>query len=103
MSSLNQEESLFILLFDIQGIYMMNPIDDFSSLPKNEQVYILFHEGRKLFERTSKQYSIHLFRVADSWVEVWYSSNQSLIENIQVLNKRELLETYGNILELTKR
>ena len=82
----------------------MITIEDFSKLPKNEQVYKLFHEGKEIFVRKQSQRIVKLFLIENLFVEIWYCSQKNIIENITVIDEEELINLYEkeiNIKELT--
>lgn len=79
----------------------MSMIKDFSQLPKNEQVYKLFHEGTELFARRKKQFVIKLFSFNEIFVEVWYDSTRNLIENIEVIEEENLIGLYDKHINLS--
>jgi len=83
----------------------MKSTKNFNELPKNEQVYTLFHDGKELFSRSEKKYIIKLFVVFEQFVEIWYNSDKNIIEKIESVSDRELYRNYGdniNLDELTK-
>lgn len=78
-------------------------IEDFSKLPKNEQVYKLFNEGKEVFVRKQSQRIVKLFLIEDLFVEIWYCSQKNIIENIIVVDEEDFFNLYGkeiNIKEL---
>jgi len=81
----------------------MITIEDFSRLPKNEQVYKLFHEGKEVFARKHLQRIVKLFLIESLFVEVWYCPHMNIIEKIKVIDEEELIDLYEkeiNIKEL---
>jgi len=78
----------------------MESPENFSELPKNEQVYNLFHDGKELFSRLEKKYIIKLFVVYEQFVEIWYNSDKNIIEKIAVLPDKELFARYGDHIKL---
>ena len=81
---------------------MLN-IEDFNRLPKNEQVYKLFHEGKEVFVRKQSQRNVKLFILENLFVEIWYCPHKNIIENITVIDETELINLYEkeiNIKEL---
>lgn len=82
----------------------MITIEDFRKLPKNEQVYKLFHDGKEIFVRKQSKRIIKLFLIENLFVEIWYCSQKNIIENITVVDEEELINLYEkeiNIKELT--
>jgi hypothetical protein len=84
----------------------MKSVRNFNELPKNEQVYTLFHDGKELFTRSVKSYVIRLFVVYDQFVEIWYNSEKNIIEKIEAVTDRDLYKNYNdkiNLSELLKK
>jgi hypothetical protein len=82
---------------------IMMTIEDFVKLPKNEQVYKLFHDGREIFVRKQLNQIIKLFLIDNLFVEIWYCSPKNIIEKITVIDEDELINLYEkeiNIKEL---
>ncbi len=82
---------------------LMMTIEDFNRLPKNEQVYILFNEGKEVFARKHTQRIVKLFLIENLFVEIWYCSQNNIIENITVVEEDDLINLYEkeiNIKEL---
>jgi hypothetical protein len=75
---------------------------DFNELPKNEQVYTLFRDGKEVFTRTVKSYVIRLFVVFDQFVEIWYNADKNLIEKIESVTDRDLYKNYGDKINLSE-
>lgn len=80
----------------------MNTIQNFSSLPKNEQVYTLFHEGKEVLDRRDGEFVIKLFSVQELYVEVWYNSSRNIIEQIQVISEEDLVRIYDKEINLSQ-
>ena len=80
----------------------MYTLKDFNSLPKNEQVYTLFHEGKELLERREGDFVVKLFTVHELFVEVWYNSNRNIIEKIQVIREENLVKIYDKEINLSQ-
>lgn len=74
---------------------------DFTQLPKNEQIYSLFHGGKELLVRHTKNYVIKLFVLNDFFAEVWYNSPLNIIEKIQVVSEEDLVIHYDKEINLT--
>jgi len=75
----------------------------FSELPKNEQVYQLFRNGKELFVRRQDNFIVRLFAISGNFVEIWYETEQNRIDRIEVINEDQLLYSYQdelNIIEL---
>lgn len=80
----------------------MNTIKDFNKLPKNEQVYTLFHDGKELLQRIDGAFVIKLFSVQSIFVEIWYNHKRNIIEKIQVIEEDDLLKIYDKEINLTQ-
>lgn len=80
----------------------MYTIKDFSKLPKNEQVYTLFNEGKELLDRKDGEFVIKLFSVHEIFVEIWYNSTRNIIENIQVVHEEDLVKIYDREISLSQ-
>lgn len=80
----------------------MYTIKDFNSLPKNEQVYTLFHEGKELLDRKQGDFVIKLFSVRELFVEIWYNSGRNIIEKIQVVHEEDLIKIYDREIKLSQ-
>ena len=80
----------------------MYTIKDFNKLPKNEQVYTLFHEGKELLDRKDGEFVIKLFSVHEIFVEIWYNSTRNIIENIQVVHEEDLVKIYDREINLSQ-
>lgn len=78
----------------------MESINKFNDLPKNEQVYTLFHDGKELFSRTEKKHIIKLFVVYEQFVEIWYNSDKNIIVKIETVTDTELYSKYGDNINL---
>ncbi len=78
----------------------MESTGNFSELPKNEQVYNLFRDGKELFSRLEKNYIIKLFVVYEQFVEIWYNSDKNIIEKIVAITDIELYNKYGDNIKL---
>jgi len=78
----------------------MKSINKFNELPKNEQVYTLFHDGKELFQRLEKNFIIRLFAVNGEFVEIWYNQKKNIIEKIDVVDNSELYINYGDSINL---
>lgn len=78
----------------------MESIKKFNDLPKNEQVYTLFHDGKELFSRSEKKYIIKLFVVYEQFVEIWYNSDKNIIVKIETVTDTELYSKYGDNIKL---
>ncbi len=78
----------------------MKSIKNFNELPKNEQVYTLFHDGKELFSRSEKKFIIKLFVVYEQFVEIWYNSDKNIIVKIEVVTDKELYTKYGDNINL---
>jgi len=78
----------------------MKALKEFSNLPKNEQVYILFHDGTELLTRKHESYIIKLFQVEDIFVEIWYNAQKNVIQEIKVVDLDELIMKYDAELNL---
>jgi len=74
---------------------------DFTQLPKNEQIYSLFHEGKELLIRHTNHYAIKLFILNDFFAEVWYQSPRNIIEKIQVVSEEDLVRYYDKEINLS--
>ena len=79
----------------------MLTINDFNKLPKNEQVYALFHDGKEILHRKSGDYIVKLFIVHDLYVEIWYNSGKNVIDRIQVINETDLVRIYAKEINLS--
>ncbi|MBN2175812.1 MAG: hypothetical protein JW731_16905 [Bacteroidales bacterium] len=80
---------------DLNNTYM-RPSNNFGNLPKNEQIYQLFKNGKELFGRRSRQYMIKLYSINGIFVELWYLDENNLIERIELIEEEKLLEIYKN-------
>lgn len=81
----------------------MITIEDFNRLPKNEQVYILFHKGKEVIVRRHSKRIVKLFLIDNLFVEIWYCPHMNIIEKITVIDEEELISLYEkeiNIKEL---
>lgn len=78
----------------------MESIKKFNDLPKNEQVYTLFHDGKELFSRSEKKHIVKLFVVYEQFVEIWYNSDKNIIEKIETVTDKELYSNYGDNINL---
>jgi len=81
----------------------MITIEDFNRLPKNEQVYMLFHDGKEVFVRKHAQRIVKLFLIENLFVEIWYCPQKNIIEKITVVDEDDLINLYEkeiNIKEL---
>ena len=80
---------------DVWGDFYFNlpmmTIEDFNILPKNEQVYKLFHDGKEVFARKHAQRIVKLFLIENLFVEIWYCSHNNIIEKITVVDEEELI------------
>ena len=74
---------------------------DFTQLPKNEQIYSLFHGGKELLIRHTNHYTIKLFILNNFFAEVWYQSPRSIIEKIQVVSEEDLVRYYDKEINLS--
>lgn len=75
---------------------------EFTQLLKNEQLYTLFHKGKELLERHTNQYLIKLFALNDFFVEIWFNSNQHIIEKIRLVKEEDLERLYKLEISLSK-
>lgn len=80
----------------------MESIKKFNDLPKNEQVYTLFHDGKELFSRSEKKHIVKLFVVYEQFVEIWYNSDKNIIEKIETVTDKELYSNYGDNIDLAE-
>lgn len=80
----------------------MNAIQEFNKLPKNEQVYTLFHDGKELLERVDGEFVIKLFSVHEIYVEIWYNRMRNIIENIMVVKEEDLMQSYEDEIKLSQ-
>lgn len=80
----------------------MITIQDFNNLPKNEQVYTLFHEGKELLDRRNGEFIIKLFAVHELYVEIWYNAGKNFIDQIQVIEESELVKIYDSEIKLSE-
>jgi len=78
----------------------MKSIRNFNELPKNEQVYTLFHNGKEVLTRSQKSFVIRLFVVFGTFVEIWYNSNKNIIEKIETISDNEIIRNYGDKINL---
>ncbi len=78
----------------------MKSTKKFNELPKNEQVYTLFHDGTELFSRSEKKYVIRLFVVSEQFVEIWYDSEKNIIEKIETIAEKDIYNNYGDNINL---
>ncbi|MCF8367552.1 MAG: hypothetical protein K9G76_00825 [Bacteroidales bacterium] len=72
----------------------MCTLNEFCKLPKNEQVYKLFHDGKEIFTRKKTNFIIKLFSFEKLYVEVWYNSSLNIIESIKVVDEKSLFKIY---------
>lgn len=80
----------------------MYTIKDFNRLPKNEQVYKLFNDGKELLTRKHRDFIVKLFLVDETFVEIWYNSDKNLIENIKVIDENDLVKIYDKEINLSQ-
>jgi hypothetical protein len=78
----------------------MHTHKNFSELPKNEQVYQLFRNGKELFVKRNKNFIVRLFALSGIFVEIWYDNRQNRIERIEVIDEDQLLNTYQDELNI---
>lgn len=78
----------------------MTTRESFRQLPKNEQVYTLFNEGRELHERKRGKYLIKLVRVQEIFVEIRYNQIEGRIDDIRVIDKADVARIYGHAVDL---
>ncbi len=74
---------------------------DFSRLPKNEQVYKLFNEGKELLTRKDSMFIVKLFSIDDLYVEIWYNAEKNFIDNIKVVSEQDLVKIYEKEIKLS--
>ncbi len=66
----------------------------FQNLTKTEQVSMVMCMGKKLLDRVSDQYLVHLFILSNIFVEVWYETETNNIVKLNTTNKQNINEDY---------
>lgn len=76
--------------------------EDFTAMTKTEKVGYLFNSGREILSRKSSGFIISLYLLEDFFVEIWYTSPNKMIENIEVTTNEEVLKHYDKKIDLSK-
>jgi hypothetical protein len=75
----------------------------FKNLTKTEQVVMIINSGKELLTRNEEGYNIHLYLLADFFVEVWFESNTKKIVKVEPADKDSIARNYTKINELVKQ
>ncbi len=67
----------------------------FKMLTKTEQVVSVLQDGKPYGQRSISGYSVRLFLLGDSFVELWYAGKD--IEKVKQLSERTAKRLYGNV------
>jgi hypothetical protein len=70
---------------------------EFRTLTKTEQVILLFREGREVSERFDEGFDIHLYKLSDLYIELWYPSNAKKIVKVKIINPDKVKKDYSNL------
>ena len=73
---------------------------DFQSLPVQEQVNILYHQGVYIGKRKASRLTVLLYQLESFYVEVYYRKYRHLISCIRCSESTALLDPYLEQIEI---
>lgn len=69
-------------------------IKDFEKLTLNERADYVWQHAKYINNRSYYGYSINLYGLNGTYIEVWYFENTQQIEKVEVLKNEKIIEQY---------
>ena len=102
MGLISASPSFSFLNFFDNKFGVMKTINNFSELPKNEQIYQINHFGCLLGKRNTSEFEISLYLIENQYVEIWYDCEMNRIDNILPVESENIVDLYPLELDIQK-
>lgn len=76
-------------------------IQEFSSLPVQEQVSVVLSNGTELLDRIYVYYVVRLYHIGDLYVEIWYQQLSNRIDKVQVVEIDDVIHLYESQINIS--
>lgn len=67
----------------------------FHKLTKTEQIGMVMRLGKEILTRVSDGFSIHLYLLANMFIEIWYETKSNVVIDLKTTDKQNIINNYG--------
>jgi hypothetical protein len=76
-------------------------VQEFRSLPVQEQVSAVLSNGTELLDRIYVYYVVKLYHFDDLYVEIWYQQLSNRIDKVQVVEIDDVIHLYESQINIS--